>query len=95
MTALFDRGVAQTGSALAWGARGRRFKSGRPDHCHNNKNKDVIMLSWVLLFLVVALVAGLLGFTGIAKSAAGIAKIIFYIFLILLLVSLVMSLLGR
>ena len=25
------RGVAQPGSALAWGARGRRFKSARPD----------------------------------------------------------------
>jgi uncharacterized protein YbaR (Trm112 family) len=25
------RGVAQPGSALAWGARGRRFKSCRPD----------------------------------------------------------------
>ena len=25
------RGVAQPGSALAWGARGRRFKSFRPD----------------------------------------------------------------
>jgi hypothetical protein len=24
--------VAQTGSALAWGASGRRFKSGHPDH---------------------------------------------------------------
>ena len=28
---LFRRGVAQPGSALAWGARGRRFKSYRPD----------------------------------------------------------------
>src|SRR5690349_7709375 len=29
---LFSRrDVAQPGSALAWGARGRRFKSGRPD----------------------------------------------------------------
>ena len=27
-----DRGVAQPGSALAWGARCRRFKSSRPDH---------------------------------------------------------------
>ena len=27
----FGRGVAQPGSALAWGARGRRFKSSRPD----------------------------------------------------------------
>jgi hypothetical protein len=26
------RGVAQPGSVLAWGASGRRFKSGRPDH---------------------------------------------------------------
>lgn len=25
------RGVAQPGSALAWGASGRRFKSGRPE----------------------------------------------------------------
>ena len=27
-----QRGVAQPGSALAWGASGRRFKSCRPDH---------------------------------------------------------------
>ena len=27
----FYRGVAQPGSALAWGARGRKFKSCRPD----------------------------------------------------------------
>lgn len=26
------RGVAQLGSALAWGASGRRFKSGRPEN---------------------------------------------------------------
>ena len=30
--AIFIRGVAQPGSALVWGASGRRFKSGRPDH---------------------------------------------------------------
>ena len=29
---VFNRGVAQPGSALAWGASGRLFKSGRPDH---------------------------------------------------------------
>ena len=27
-----SRGVAQSGSALAWGARGRVFESLRPDH---------------------------------------------------------------
>ena len=30
--AIYIRGVAQPGSALVWGASGRRFKSGRPDH---------------------------------------------------------------
>ena len=29
---VFSRGVAQPGSALAWGARGREFESRRPDH---------------------------------------------------------------
>ena len=28
------RGVAQIGSVLEWGSRGRRFKSGRPDLTH-------------------------------------------------------------
>jgi hypothetical protein len=28
---LIGRGVAQSGSALEWGSRGRRFKSSRPD----------------------------------------------------------------
>ena len=29
---LSSRDVAQPGRALAWGARGRQFKSARPDH---------------------------------------------------------------
>ena len=28
----FVRGVAQLASALAWGARGRKFESSHPDH---------------------------------------------------------------
>jgi uncharacterized membrane protein YtjA (UPF0391 family) len=31
------------------------------------------MLGWALVFLVVALIAGLLGFTGLAVASAGIA----------------------
>lgn len=31
------RGVAQPGSASAWGAEGRRFESGRPDHSRFRK----------------------------------------------------------
>jgi uncharacterized membrane protein YtjA (UPF0391 family) len=47
------------------------------------------MLSWAVLFLVLALVAGLLGFTAIAGASIGIAKILFFVFLVLLLISLV------
>lgn len=48
-----------------------------------------IMLYWALMFLVVALIAGLLGFTGVAVAAAGISKVLFVVFLVLFLVSLV------
>jgi uncharacterized membrane protein YtjA (UPF0391 family) len=46
------------------------------------------MLSWVFLFLIVALVAGALGFRFIAGTAATIAKVIFFIFLILFAIAL-------
>ncbi|AIJ89888.1 hypothetical protein DK63_1058 [Brucella melitensis bv. 1 str. 16M] len=39
------------------------------------------MLYYVLVFLVVALVAGALGFGGIAGASAGIAQILFFFFL--------------
>ncbi len=49
----------------------------------------VFMLSWTLLFLVVAIIAGVLGFGGIAAGAAGIAKILFFVFLVIFVISLV------
>ena len=49
------------------------------------------MLSWVVTFLVIALIAGILGFGGIAGASIEIAKIIFFIAVILFLVSAVMS----
>ena len=49
------------------------------------------MLYWTLIFLVVALVAGILGFGGIASTAGGIAKVLFVIFLVLFIVSLVLG----
>lgn len=45
------------------------------------------MLSWSLIFLVVALIAALLGFGGVAGTPAGIARILFVIFLALFLIS--------
>lgn len=47
------------------------------------------MLYWTVIFLVVALVAGLFGFGGIASASAGIAKVLFGIFIVLFLASLV------
>ncbi len=49
------------------------------------------MLSWSIIFLVVALVAALLGFTTIAGAAIGIAKILFVVFLVLFVISLFMG----
>ena len=47
------------------------------------------MLRWAVIFLVVAIVAGVFGFAGIMVAAAGIAKILFFVFLVLWLVSFV------
>jgi uncharacterized membrane protein YtjA (UPF0391 family) len=54
------------------------------------------MLKWALIFLVLALVAGVLGFSGIAGESMFIAKVLFFIFLVVFIVGLVYSLLtGR
>jgi uncharacterized membrane protein YtjA (UPF0391 family) len=44
------------------------------------------MLSWAVVFFVVAIVAALFGFTGIAGSSMQIAKILFFIFIALAVV---------
>ena len=49
------------------------------------------MIKWGLIFLVVALIAGLLGFTGIAGAASTMAKIIFGVGLIIFLVLLLLA----
>ena len=46
------------------------------------------MLYWSLVFLCVALVAGVLGFGGVSMAAAGIAKALFVVFLVLFLITL-------
>jgi uncharacterized membrane protein YtjA (UPF0391 family) len=53
------------------------------------------MLRWALIFLVVAILAGVLGFAGIMVALAGIAKLMFYLFLVLFAISLVVGLLTR
>ena len=49
------------------------------------------MLRWSLLFLVVALIAGLFGFFDIAGTSMTIAKVLFFVFLVLFVVSLLLG----
>jgi uncharacterized membrane protein YtjA (UPF0391 family) len=51
-----------------------------------------VMLSWVVTFLIIALIAGILGFGGIAGASIEIAKVIFFIAVVLFLVSAVVGL---
>jgi len=61
-----------------------------------NGGEDHIMLSWVVTFLVIALIAGILGFGGIAGASIEIAKAVFFIAVLLFLISAVVGLVrGR
>ena len=55
-----SRGVAQPGSALAWGARGRRFKSFRPDQI-NALNFIWLSSSRLLTFQIKNILGTLIG----------------------------------
>ncbi len=43
------------------------------------------MLKWAVIFLIIAIVAGIFGFTGIEQASATIAQWLFGIFLLLFL----------
>jgi uncharacterized membrane protein YtjA (UPF0391 family) len=58
---------------------------------YEQTEKRRIMLSWSIVFLVAALIAGILGFGGTAYTIAWIAKVLFILFLMLFLVSLIFS----
>lgn len=46
-----------------------------------------MLLSWVVIFLIIAIIAGLFGFSGIAKESTSIARLLFFIFLILFFIT--------
>ena len=52
------------------------------------------MLSWALVFFIVAIIAAVFGFGNIAAGAASIAQILFFVFLVLFVLSLIVGL-GR
>lgn len=54
------------------------------------------MLSWALVFFIVAIIAAVFGFGNIAAGAASIAQILFFVFLVLFVLSLIVGLVrGR
>jgi uncharacterized membrane protein YtjA (UPF0391 family) len=62
----------------------------RRSHGGQARKGGLPMLYWAVVFLVIAIIAGLFGFGGIASASAGIAQILFVVFLILLAASLIM-----
>ena len=46
------------------------------------------MLRWSLIFLIVAITAGVFGFTSIAGASLTIAKVLFFIFIVLFIIAL-------
>jgi uncharacterized membrane protein YtjA (UPF0391 family) len=68
-------------------------------HVHERRRpgrarKEIDMLHYAIVFLVIALVAALFGFGGIAAGAVEIAKILFFVFVIMAIVAFVISI-GR
>jgi len=53
------------------------------------------MLYWSLVFLVIAIIAGLFGFGIIAGTSYMIAKVLFFVFLVIFVISLIMGATGR
>lgn len=62
----------------------------RLEHEDEVRSKPImLMLSWALTFLIIALLSGLLGFTGIEGTAMWMAKVLFLVFLALFFITLV------
>lgn len=60
-------------------------------HWSLGKQRSKRMLSWILVFLVMALISAVLGFGGLAGAFASIAKVLFFLFLVALVVSFVID----
>jgi len=53
------------------------------------------MLRWALIFLVIAIIAGIFGFGNISEAATAIARVLFFIFVVLFVVGLLMGLVKK
>jgi uncharacterized membrane protein YtjA (UPF0391 family) len=55
---------------------------------HQTAKQNPPMLNYAIIFLIIAILAGVLGFGVVAGTAATIAKVLFVVFLVLFLFSL-------
>jgi uncharacterized membrane protein YtjA (UPF0391 family) len=69
-----------------------RMRQRQPRDAREEFESESVLLSWVVTFLIIALIAGVLGFGGIAGASIEIAKAIFFIAVILFIVSAVVGL---
>jgi uncharacterized membrane protein YtjA (UPF0391 family) len=65
---------------------------GSPAHYWGEPAKEVPMLKWAFVFLLIAVVAGIFGFTDVEAASATIAQWLFGIFLVLFLGALIIGL---
>jgi len=66
-----------------------------PNRRSRRPHKELEMLHYAVVFLVIALIAAVFGFGGIAAGAVGIAKILFFVFVIMAIVTFVLGLMNR
>jgi uncharacterized membrane protein YtjA (UPF0391 family) len=80
---------------LALGSFPGRIRRGRgrpgPSGFTRAEAPKVFMLTWTVIFLVIALISAVIGFTNIAAESARIAKVFFAIFVIMFLASFAMQ----
>ena len=53
------------------------------------------MLGWAVIFLIIAILAGVFGFGGIATASAGIVKLLFFLFLVMCIIFFIFGWRGR
>jgi uncharacterized membrane protein YtjA (UPF0391 family) len=71
------------------GAAGRNLAPRGALTAQTHRRKEAVMLSWAVVFLLIALVAAFFGFGGIATASAGIAQILFFVFIALFVIALI------
>jgi uncharacterized membrane protein YtjA (UPF0391 family) len=64
----------------------QREGSASPPH-HELQERNLPMLRWTIIFIVIAVIAELFGLSGVAGEAAWIAHVLFVIFLVLFILS--------